>query len=224
MKKKNMKKGITLIEIILAIVLIAIILGITIPKLMSNSDRAEIKSVITSDVKSIVEAAMIWKKSSAGASGNFVNLDASDLNSRLPSNMLVDSTQGIIFSSALNTGVEDTAGDKNSETGAQYKVQWKIGAATGEAGAFSIAMDISNGVDDLNWDDKTRDYAKDVFNDVIAELTNGEGTNDQVTSGKVNGGIVSGKNSATWTAPTTGSDIDCSTTATSVCYNNIKFQ
>jgi len=47
MKKTNMKKGITLIEIILAIVLIAIILGVTIPKLMTNSAKAEIKTVIT---------------------------------------------------------------------------------------------------------------------------------------------------------------------------------
>lgn len=219
MKKNNMKKGITLIEIILAIVLIAIILGITIPKLMSNSERAELKSVITSDVKSIVESAMIWKRSSAGAQNNFMSIDANDLNSRLPSNMAVDGTQGIIFSSGLNTG--NTDANSFNQTGVQYHITWTISndASHTDTANFSIAMDISNGATDLTWDPKTQQYAKDVFNDTIAELTNGGAT--VAGTGTFNGG-VNNSTGGTYTAPTGGATVTCGGNV--VCYDNIRFQ
>lgn len=219
MKKNNMKKGITLIEIILAIVLIAIILGITIPKLMSNSERAELKSVITSDVKSIVESAMLWKKASASAQNNFMSIDANDLNSRLPSNMVVDGTQGIIFSSGLNSGNQDANGF--NQTGVQYHITWTISndANHQDTANFSIAMDITNGATDLTWDAKTQQYAQDVFNDTIAELTNGTATVS--TSGTFNGG-VNNSTGGTYTAPTGGATVTCGGNV--VCYDNVRFQ
>jgi len=175
LKKTNMKKGITLIEIILAIVLIAIILGVTIPKLMSNSARAEIKTVITSDVKSIVESAGTWRKSSATAAGTYLKVSGANLDHTLPSNIVV-TTAGLILSSGLKTGVAVDGSAASEGTGVVYYIFNDTGtnAADGNAdksNEFSLYADFQGGSDNLNWDDKTRGYAEDVFTDVIAEVT-----------------------------------------------------
>jgi len=179
MKKQKMKKGITLIEIILAIVLIAIIMGITIPKLMSNSTKAEIKQVITSDLRSIVEAANTWKRASSVAEGNFQKLSPAALNSRIPSNMLVNRDLGYIYSSGLQAGTTDANG--MAETGVRYTVEWQFDDTLKgsdpdftNTGNFSIGMDFSIGENDLTWDSKMVQYAQDVFRDTIAEI----GTSD----------------------------------------------
>ena len=176
LKKTNMKKGITLIEIILAIVLIAIILGVTIPKLMSNSARAEIKTVITSDVKSIVESAGTWRKSSATAAGTYLKVSGANLDHTLPSNIVVTANKGLILSSGLKTGVAVDGSNASEGTGVVYYIFNDTGATSSDSAKdksneFSLYADFANGSNDLNWDAKTRGYAEDVFTDVIAEVT-----------------------------------------------------
>lgn len=175
-KNTSMKKGITLIEIILAIVLIAIILGITIPKLMANSARAEIKAVISSDIKSIVEATALWRKSNRSARGSFTNLNNSEIDSRLPNTMRRDAVLGVIESSGLRTGINDVNGQA---TGVNYYVTWAfstiINTTTNGLGtptiAFSLVMNTNNGINLLNWDSKLQAYANEVFQNTVAELT-----------------------------------------------------
>jgi len=212
MKKQTMKKGITLIEIILAIVLIAIIMGITIPKLMSNSAKAEIKQVITSDIRSIVEAANTWKRASADAGGNFRNLNSAALNSRLPSNMVVDGAKGYIYSSGLRTGTVDGT---NNETGVRYTVRWQFDNALEgtspnfiNTGNFSIGMDYDLGATHLTWDAKMQAYAQDVFNDTIEEIA---GNNHTLFTTDINTLNAAGADS--------GTSFPCS--ANAVCQGNI---
>lgn len=206
MKKVKMKKGITLIEIILAIVLIAIIMGLTIPKLMENSERAEIKQVITSDVRAIIEAAVMWKKSSAAAAGNYQAISANNLISRLPSSMAVRG--GLIFSSGLNTGAADRLGSgENPATGVVYMIDWNLaGAAAGTAltGRFGIGMDVQNGVEDLQWNANIQAYARDVFSDLVAEIS--DGGNTAFNAGAVN----------------VGTNFPCNTAATTVCFDAVR--
>ena len=189
-KQVKMKKGITLIEIILAIVLIAIILGVTIPKLMSNSAKAEIKQVITSDVRSIVEAATTWRRSSSSAGGNYKAISASYIFSRLPSTMAVDGTNGRIYSSGLNVGTEVTVGTNTyKETGVTYTIVWQFDPATHtNTGRFSIGMDIDRGESDtgLDWNDNLQAYAKETFNDVVVEISNGQSSNHTASSNTLN--------------------------------------
>jgi len=178
-KKTKMKKGITLIEIILAIVLIAIILGITIPKLMANSARAEIKQVISSDVKSIVEAAILWRKSTTSAAGSYSGINNRSIFSRLPTTMLVET--GYIMSSGLNTG----NGVAGTNTGARYGITWSLkeGVAGTSRLAFSIAIDVTNGVELLKWDQKLSLYALEVFNDTVQAATTEATLNDSNADG-----------------------------------------
>jgi len=203
--KTNMKKGITLIEIILAIVLIAIILGVTIPKLMTNSAKAEIRTVITSDVKSIIESAETWRKTSSLARKTFETLDAAALNSRLPSNMII-SFDGEILSSGLKTGILIGDPATTEDTGVKYLVTWNFTGAAGNAlnktSEFSIAMDVSDGANSLNWDDKLQAYAQEVFRDTIVEMTSGADANSAarlVTNGNTISSVPAGGAVATYT-------------------------
>lgn len=172
-QQKRMKKGITLIEIILAIVLIAIILGIAIPKLMTNSTQAEIKQTVVSDVKSIVEAASLWRKSSATAEGVFTALTPEAIRSRLPQSMQVDAVQGIISSAGLATGQANATTAAYRNTGVTYTVWFHLDSATTATAntmSFSIAMNTTFGDTQLGWDDRMQEYALDVFQDTITDL------------------------------------------------------
>ena len=169
-ENKQMKKGITLIEIILAIVLIAIILGLTIPKLMKNSQNAEIKQTISSDVKAIVEAAVLWKKSKrSNSTSGYTTINSKSLNTRLPENMSVTAA-GWIPSSGLKTGDPDV--DKAS--GVKYTVTHQFNSDaphTANRLAFSIGMDTSNGTTSLSWSAKTSGYAIDSFESAIGSVS-----------------------------------------------------
>jgi prepilin-type N-terminal cleavage/methylation domain-containing protein len=179
-QQRNMKKGITLIEIILAIVLIAVISGIAIPKLMSNSTQAEIKSTIVSDVKSITEAISLWRKSSATSNGVNRVLDVTEIRSRLPLNMQVDANLGVISSSGLATGEsnDDEASFRN--TGVVYSVWFNLtdevaglgdeAATTHDTSSFAIAIDTTFGAAELGWDIRMQEYALDIFQDAITDL------------------------------------------------------
>ena len=220
-KKSNMKKGITLIEIILAIVLIAIILGITIPKLMANSARAEIKAVISSDVKSIVEAATLWRKSSSIAKGSYVRLSSDKLNTRLPNTMEVITSSQLIMSSGLKTGSADAV----DKTGVRYVVLWSFGTpvATTPVGRFAIGMDIDKAITDLQWDSKLRAYAREIFTDIVAEVSDGGtayGSDIVPTDGFT---PASGAAATAGTANGDSFTLPCSTTDSdkAVCYDQI---
>jgi type II secretory pathway pseudopilin PulG len=196
-ENKKLRRGITLIEIILAIVLIAIILGVTIPKLMSNSTKSEIKQVITSDVKSIISAATTWRRSAAAAEGTYEALTPNRLNSRLPSNMVVNVTDsGVIMSSGLKTG---QAG--NEKTGVSYIVAMKTttGGSDTETARFAIAINTKSGVDNLNWNAKMHQYALDVFEDVMAEVSDNEGALTPTVGGTIGGTMENGTMTASST-------------------------
>ena len=214
MKKTKMKQGITLIEIILAIVLIAIILGLTIPKLMKNSQNAEIKQTISTDVKAIVEAAILWKKSAAGANNNFRSIDNTKLDSRLPNNMVVigkaTPTKYRITSAGLRTGNSEV--DAANASGIEYFITWQFDTANtaNKSGNFSLGADFNNGANDLQWDAKTLAYAKDAFSDAVATVNSITNTKYETSYTSSGSGVTSGT-------------IDCSNTNT-LCYGNISVQ
>ena len=150
---KKKRGGFTLIEVILAIVVVAVIMGIVIPKVMSNSDKAQIKQVISSDTRSIIQAAADWKRTSADASGTYTNISASALDSRLPSNMKSDGTN--ILSSGFNGGCK-------------FGVDASTINTPGDS--FIIAVDCSGAKSALNWSSKLIAYAKEAFVDTVKSV------------------------------------------------------
>ena len=172
MRQNVLKKrgGFTLVEIILAIVVVAVIMGIVIPKVMSNSDKAQIKQVISSDVRSIIQAAADWKRTSADASGTYANITADKLDSRLPSNMSKNSSNQIT-SSGFNGGcVYGLAKSKINQDG----------------DSFILAMDCTSAKNALNWSAKLQAYATEAFKDTVKSL-GGSNVTDDTSSNNVNG-------------------------------------
>lgn len=215
---KKMKKGITLIEIILAIVLIAIILGITIPKLMSNSQQAEIKSVISHDVRAIMEAAALWRKQTVAANGSFQDLSASNLRSILPSNMDVDVNTGLIYSTGFRTG--DTVAGTNpaiDDRGVHYTVRWHFNAANIDLGTFSIGMNFTRGDTELGWDNKIRVYASETFANAVTEVaTRANGAAPALWTTDV----AQGNTAGAMTQTVVGA-IPCSDRNNAICYDAV---
>ena len=181
MKKYGSKrKGFTLIEVILAIVVVAVIMGIVIPKVMSNSDKAQIKQVISSDVRSIISAAADWKRTDrTDANGVYDNISAELLSSRLPSNMDVDEANKYIKSSGFNGGCIFTL-DSNGSS------------------AFKMGMDCTTAATKLSWSSKLKAYAREAFIDTIKSLSTSA---DKLESGSIGDGTsvdcsASNKNAA----------------------------
>ena len=167
---KAKRRGFTLIEVILAIVVVAVIMGIVIPKIMSNSDKAQIKQVISSDVRSIISAAADWKRTDQTTSdGTYKNISAELLDSRLPSNIQVDADNKYIKSSGFHGGCLFTL-VKDADDGHNFK----------------MGMDCSDAAKKLNWSSKLIAYAKQAFIDTVKTISpdsNKEDGDTEVSSG-----------------------------------------
>jgi prepilin-type N-terminal cleavage/methylation domain-containing protein len=224
--KRGFKKGITLIEIIIAIVLIAIILGLTIPKIMSNAKRAEIKQTITSDVQAIFQAAQDWRKTTsptssyAGAGDN--GIDGSDIMASLPSDIVVvdaGTANTAILSSGFRTGFlaeEMTllAAGATSSTGVRYVLAQSQGnpvtvaSINRQSFALGIELDVAASSDNgLGWDPKEIAYAQEVFASVIREAQS-----QGIVIEEINGPLISGQS----LNPSTGAISDATRTGVAV--------
>jgi type II secretory pathway pseudopilin PulG len=224
-----MKKAITLIEIIIAIVLIAIILGLTIPKIMSNAKRAEIKQTIVSDVKAIIGASQDRVKSSYSKAYNNVNSDDKCINGVAIESFL-SSDFKVGFAGELNefiysTGFETGSADPAFVNGIRYIVAQRISAPNANNGiqTFAIAMDLSgaaNSIEGLGWDQKEIQYAREVFDSTINEASQRQSIlleSGTFTSGSGAEADDSRQNRAT---PTSVATLDCGLD-TSRCYEGI---
>jgi type II secretory pathway pseudopilin PulG len=215
MMKKKMKKGITLIEIILAIVLIAIILGLTIPKLMSNSNQAEVKQVITNDVKAIAEAIVTWKRQVSMGNGSLATLSPSALTNLLPSNMIVTPT-GYIMSSGLRTGNANA----DLATGVRYSIRNHFNAANTDSGTFASGMEVVPTVADAavplaGWDQRLTGYVISSFNDALTGMS---GVGNQADFDVAYAGAAAAGGVGI-SAP-----IPCNTAAMANCYDNVSIR
>ena len=163
---KKKRGGFTLIEVILAIVVVAVIMGIVIPKVMSNSDKAQIKQVISSDVRSIVQAAADWKRTDQSTSdGTYANIQADLLDSRLPSNLPVDTTNHNVKSSGFHNGC-----------------LFALVKDASDGSTFKMGMDCSDAATKLSWSNKLKSYAKEAFFDTAKSLSSSA---TQTTSGSI---------------------------------------
>ena len=87
---KQAKKGFTLMEIIFVVVIIGAISGVTIPKILSNSQQTQLMSTVQSDAKTILTKASQWKANDPDSNSSFLNINASAFKDYLPSGMVVE--------------------------------------------------------------------------------------------------------------------------------------
>ena len=156
-KHTNMKKGITLIEITFAIIIIAIIASITIPKILENAAKTEMKVVVSNDAKSIYDSLIDWKSTNSDAKANgFKNINTTAIKFIIPESMVVNSQN--ISSAGLKI-----AG--TSSTGVIYKIS-NINATK----SFVVEIDTTNGQKDLTWSDNYVGNIIEVFKNTFSQL------------------------------------------------------
>lgn len=122
--KKKMRHGFSLIEIIIAIVVVGGIIAYIYNEVSSSKNQAEIKTILARDMQAISKAAGEWKTTSNTSNGTFLNIGAGQIASRLPAYMEYKSAANTISSSGWNGGcsyslLSDTitqAGDSFSVT------------------------------------------------------------------------------------------------------------
>jgi type II secretory pathway pseudopilin PulG len=166
--KTNMKRGITLIEITFAIIIIAIIAGITIPKILENAAKTEMKVVVSNDAKSIYDSLIDWKSTNLDAKQNgFKNINTTAIKFIIPESMEVNSQN--ISSAGLKV-------PGSSSSGVIYKI-----SNINSTKSFVFEIDTSNGRNNLDWSDNYVGNIKEVFKNTFSQLgatvTDGSSTN-----------------------------------------------
>ena len=123
MNTSKMKSGFTMMELIFVIVIIAGLMAMFIPKITSNADKAEVSSVLSSDIKSILSKATEWKKMDSDSKGTFEGITTAKLAPYLPDNMSYDESGDYIKSSGYGGQVHyKIASDKINKEGDSVKV------------------------------------------------------------------------------------------------------
>jgi prepilin-type N-terminal cleavage/methylation domain-containing protein len=188
MTKSRKRGGFTLIEIIITIVVVAVIMGIVIPKIMSNSSRAEISQVISSDVTSIATAASEWRR--VRGRNIYGGINAGQLQGFLPASLKVGRLGGlaltgindadtVVFSSGLAQGCVYRVGAKG--TGADSGLldismdcNYGAGAAYYVGGTTQGTHDIVpvNAQTTFTWDDTMVNFAVSAFVNAVTSLHN----------------------------------------------------
>ncbi len=157
-RKKN---GFTLLELIFAIVVVAIIISLIYPTIIANKNKAVISSTVGNDAKLISQAVTQWKGSSSNSNGSYSNLTTAAIAIYLPNTMKYNSSGGYIESSGLNGGIHyQVISDKINSNGDSFKVF--------ENFAPAIAQN--------HWNNRLISYAEKVGMDAFHNLSTNKAT------------------------------------------------
>ena len=168
--RKNFKKGFTLIEIIIVVVIIGILVSLFYPSIMSNKDKAIINSTVGNDVKLLSGAITEWKTTSPDSNGTYSAITTKKVATYLPSGMNYDTATDTIQSSGLNGGIAyQIISDKINTNGDSFKVY----------------ADFTAAITNNNYDDRIKTYAETVAMDKWKKLSTDK--TDTTTVGNADG-------------------------------------
>jgi len=159
------KKGFTLIELMIAIVIMATLAALIIPKIMSNSRSAEMSATIQSDVKSINTAVGKWKMESSNSDGTYNNIDVKGLCSYLPDNMACDDTW--IYS----------GGYKGSDGKGMVKYKILSYKKNTNGDSYKIFMDGSTLASAQSWSDRAKTNLETTFDNIAKKASSDPSVN-----------------------------------------------
>jgi len=163
---KNFKKGFTLIEIIIVVVIIGILVSLFYPSIMSNKDKAIINSTVGNDVKLLSGAITEWKTTSPDSNGSYSSLTTDKIVPYLPSSMTYDGTS--IHSSGLNGGIA-------------YQIESDKINTNGDS--FKVYSDFTAAITNNNYDDRIKTYAETVAMDKWKKLSTDKTAGDTTVVG-----------------------------------------
>jgi prepilin-type N-terminal cleavage/methylation domain-containing protein len=174
--KKNMKKGFTLLEIVMSIILLAVVAYMVYPNIIAGKDKSEITSALNADAKSIMLAVSEWKSTDTkNSDGTFNALTNLLLVPYLPTSLRYDSVSKAIVSSAINVG-----GSYTNPKGIKYTVVSDTTPSGSAGDSFKIFIDFADIDSAKNLNDTLTQYAEKTAMNAIAQIS----TNVDV-SGKV---------------------------------------
>jgi len=153
MKKKflirqGFRRGFTLIELIVVIVIMAGLAYVVINKVLANSKSSQLTSIVNNDVAQIVKAVNKWKENDSASDGTFNGLTTDSVCPYLPNNMYC--ANGKIYSSGYHT----TAGGGEGTSRIYY--QLTADKITNDNDSFKIFADASDLANAEHWDDRTK--------------------------------------------------------------------
>lgn len=174
--KKSMKKGFTLLEIVMSIILLAVVAYMVYPNIIAGKDKSEISAGLNADAKSIMLAVSEWKSTdTVNSNGTFSAVKNLFLVPYLPTSLRYDSVNDDIVSSAINVG-----GTYATPKGIRYKVlsDQITGGSVGDS--FKLLIDFKDIESAKNLNETLTQYAEKTAMNSIAQIS----TNVDV-SGKI---------------------------------------
>ena len=177
--RKNFKKGFTLIEIIIVVVIIGILVSLFYPSIMSNKDKAIINSTVGNDVKLLSGAITEWKTTSPDSNGTYSSLTTAEIAPYLPSGMTYSG--GAIHSSGLDGGI------------AYQILSSKI---NNNGDSFKVYMDFTKAINNNNYSSRIKTYAEtvamDKWKNLSTDKTDTTTVSDAKALGDANAGFTTG--------------------------------
>lgn len=164
-KNKQMRKAFSMMELIFVIIVIAAIAAITIPKLISNSDKTNINQAVNSDITSIINAASEWRRVSADSKGDFTGITTASIVPYLPSNMPYNSSTDCIESSGFNHEI-------------CYKIEPRKDTTNGDYPGLSIYVDGSKAAEAYSWSNRMKNYFEKTVANAAKNYSKDQGTID----------------------------------------------
>lgn len=192
MRKKTQcskKKAMTLFEIVMVMLAIAVVLYLLYPSIMFNFNKAIISNTLTNDAKMISQAVNEWKTTDTNSDGTFKNITTSGIVAYLPSQMTYDAVGDVIKSSGLKGGVS-------------YKIISDVISTNGDS--IKVLMNFTEAITTKNYDLRTITYSE------TSALNTFKGTSsDQSTSTTNTNATALGAANAAFTSGGTATDGIC---------------
>jgi len=174
--------GFTLVELIFVIVIIAILVSLFYPVIMSNKEKANINAVVGNDAKLISGAITQWKSQSSQSKGNYNGISDAAIAIYLPNTMSYSG--GYIHSSGLNGGIAyQVASDK----------------ITNDGDSIKIYVDFTKAINDSKFNPRIIQYAEKAAMDAFYNIATNKSESSKPTEdaaakglGNANSGFTDG--------------------------------
>lgn len=143
--KNKMKKGMTLFEMVMVMLVAAVILYLIYPTIMFNYNKTVINSAITNDIKMISQAVNEWRNTDGDSDGTYRNVTTSEVIPYLPTQMSYDAGTNSIKSSGLKGGIS-------------YQLISDVISTNGDS--IKILVNFTEAITTKNYDTRTITYAE----------------------------------------------------------------
>ena len=126
---KQMKKAITLFEILITIIIVAIIVAGVMKYVDKAGDTAFGKEYTTTILKDVVQAARTYKKEDFAAAGKYTNISPTDIHKYMDSTVYSLIGNKITLTKTSGDYVVDVAADAGAAAGTRFRLMIDMGGA-----------------------------------------------------------------------------------------------